>query len=150
MRSRLVLPVFFALSMLLAGCASGPAKTESGSKDPLYNRLGKREGITKVVIEFRETVKKDTRINRYFAGADMPHLTQMLIELACAVSGGPEPYTGRDMKKAHKGMMVTNAAFDALMEDLLFSMKKFKVGDEEQQAVMNAFNATRKDIVEIK
>ena len=41
-------------------------------------------------------------------------LEMHLVELVSATTGGPLKYEGRDMKRAHAGMMITDAEFDAL------------------------------------
>ena len=44
-------------------------------------------------------------------------LKKHLVQLVCAVTGGPQKYEGRDMKASHAGMKITNAEFDALAGD---------------------------------
>ena len=56
----------------------------------------------------------------------------MLVEQICAGTGGPCTYTGRSMQAAHKGMNITDAQFNALVEDLQKSLNKFKVPEKEQ------------------
>jgi hemoglobin len=40
----------------------------------------------------------------------------------CQVAGGPCTYTGHDMVAAHKGLHLTNANFNAVVEDLQAAM----------------------------
>ena len=92
-------------------------------KKSLYERLGGKEAITAVVDNFLKRVAADTRINRYFAKANIPRLKTRLVNQICEASGGPCTYTGRDMKTAHGGMGITNVAFYALINDLSTSLK---------------------------
>src|SRR5450432_2539564 len=79
--------------------------TTTGSADTLYAHFGGEAGVKAVVKDFvEENVAKDTRINAFFKGADLPKLEKLLFEQICAASGGGCTYTGRDMKTAHTGM----------------------------------------------
>ena len=40
----------------------------------------------------------------------------------CQVAGGPCRYTGHSMEATHKGLHLTNANFNALVEDLQSAM----------------------------
>ena len=42
----------------------------------------------------------------------------------CQVAGGPCVYEGHDMAAAHKGLHLTNADFNAVVEDLQAAMDK--------------------------
>jgi hemoglobin len=62
-------------------------------------------------------------------------------------TGGPEKYTGRDMKTAHAGMMITKAHFDALVEDLVKALDQFKVPEREKNELLGLLGPMEKDIV---
>src|SRR5712664_1071732 len=98
----------------------------------LYDRLGGINAITAVVENFRDRVAGDTRINHKFAKTDLGRLTKMLIDQVCEAAGGPCKYTGRSMKEAHAGMKVTAGEFSALVDDLVATLNKFKVGMGEE------------------
>jgi hemoglobin len=93
----------------------------------LYERLGGLDAITAVVGAFRDRVAADDRINLKFARTDLGRLTKMLIDQICEATGGPCHYNGRSMKEAHAAMKVTNGEFNALVEDLVATLKQFKV-----------------------
>ena len=100
---------------LFVGCATTEQKPMAAKQKSLYERLGGKDAITAVVDDFVGRVAADTRINGFFATADIPGLKRNLVNQICAASGGPCTYTGRDMKTTHRGMGVTNAHFDALV-----------------------------------
>src|SRR5438876_2992415 len=118
----------------------------------LYERLGGKKAITAVVDEFVGRVAADTRINRYFAAAagDSKRLAAFkmnLVDQICQASGGPCKYMGKDMKTAHAGMGITSADFDALVEDLIAALDKFKVGAMEKQQLLGALAPMKSAIV---
>ncbi len=90
----------------------------------------------------------DNRINKFFAKTNIPRLKQLLVDQICEASGGPCKYTGRTMKAAHKGMGVSNKDWDALVEDLVKALNKFKVPKAEQQELLGLLGPMKKDIVE--
>src|SRR6185295_16613173 len=82
----------------------------------LYDRLGGEAAIKSVVEEFVANVAADARSNKFFAHADLERLKGHLVNQIGQASGGPQKYTGRDMKTAHAGMGIDEAAFNALVE----------------------------------
>jgi hemoglobin len=138
-----------AVAALVAGCASGGMQSDSMSmeKKSLYDRLGGKPAITAVVDDFIGNVAGDARINKRFATADIPRLKMMLVDQICQASGGPCIYKGASMKDAHKGMKITDAEFNALVEDLVKSLDKFKVGAQEKNDLLGALGGMKPDIV---
>jgi hemoglobin len=135
------------LVSLLAACSTTPTAT-TPSTASLYTRLGEKPAITAVVDDFVARVAADSRINAKFANANIPRLKMMLVDQICMASGGPCTYTGRDMRTAHAGMGTTSAEFDALVQDLVAALNKFKVGEREKNELLSVLGAMKKDIVE--
>jgi hemoglobin len=52
------------------------------------------------------------------------------------------------MRDAHRGMGVSSAAFDALVEDLVKSLDKFKVPQKEKGELLSVLGPMKQDIVE--
>lgn len=143
--------VAFTIAAILAGCV-GIASAQDTAKKSLYSRLNGRKGITAVVDEFVNNVGADTRINRFFADTvkDSNRLAKFkstLVSQICSASGGPCKYTGKDMKTAHKGMGITDADFNALVEDLVKALNKFQVGATEQKELLDKLGGMKGDIV---
>jgi hemoglobin len=84
------------------------------------------------------------------AGVDsnLPLIREQLTQLVCQVSGGPCTYLGADMKTGHSGMGVSNADFDAVVEDLIASLDKFNVAPREKSELLALLAKMRSDIVE--
>lgn len=116
----------------------------------LYERLGGQGAIQAVVTKFIGNVGADKRINGYFATADLKKLNKLLVEQVCMATGGPCSYSGRDMKTTHKGMKVTDAAFGALVEDLVAALDTFNVPAKEKGELLGILGPMKSDIVEAK
>lgn len=132
-----------ALAIVLAACTS----MQSAPQKSLYDRLGGKPAIQAVVDDFIGNVAADTRINGFFANTNIPRLNSMLVNQICEATGGPCKYTGRDMKSAHTGMGVTEAHFNALVEDLVKSLNKFNVPEKEKNELLTALASMKGDIV---
>ena len=52
------------------------------------------------------------------------------------------------MKTAHRGMGVSEADFNALVEDLVKALDKFNVGQTEKNELLGALGPMKGDIVE--
>jgi hemoglobin len=114
----------------------------------LYERLGGYDSIIAVVDETIKNVAADRRINKFFAGANIPRLRRMLADQICVGAGGPCVYAGRDMRSAHAGMGIRSRHFNALVQDLGKALNKFKVPAREQRELVALLAPTKKDIVE--
>ena len=130
--------------------ATGAVWAEGTKGKSLYERLGGKDAITAVVDTFVAKVGADTRINRYFASTDLTKLKLHLVNQICEASGGPCKYTGRTMKQTHAGMGVTDAAFGALVEDLVAALDHHKVGKPEKDDLLAVLGPMKGDIVEKK
>jgi hemoglobin len=135
----------------LAAALAVPSLSLAADKT-LYERLGGKKAITKVVDEFVNRIEKDARINHYFAQTEadaerMKKFKLNLIYQICQATGGPFRYTGKNMKDAHAGMGITSADFNALIEDLSGALDKFKVQDKEKNELLGALAPMKADIV---
>lgn len=148
--------ILFAVAVL-GGCGGKKSSTTttpegSGSAASLYDRLGGKPAITKVVDDFVGNCAADARINKFFTAAagdpnEMAHFKQMLVDQICEASGGPCHYTGKSMPEAHKGMAITDADFNALVEDLQKALVADGVKDQEQKDLLGALAGLKPDIV---
>ena len=122
----------------------------------LWDRLGGEKGVTKVVDDLVATAGPDPKVN-FFRKPDanptaeqVAALKKSVIAFFSAATGGPIKYEGKSMKDAHKGMMITDAEFDAFAGHLKAALEKNGVKPEDVKTVMAAVGKTRADIVEKK
>lgn len=136
-----------AVSLMLA-VGSAEAGDQAGKS--LYDRLGGKGAITAVVETFVGKVGGDARINSYFKSTDLVKLKMHLVNQICEASGGPCKYTGRTMKQTHAGMGVSDAAFGALVENLVGALGHHKVGEAEKDELLGVLGPMKGEIVEKK
>ena len=117
---------------------------------PLYRRLGGRDGIAVVVGDFVAFMVADTRINARFKDMKPPEVEKLKSNLSdqiCDATGGPCSYLGRDMKTTHKGMKITEAEWNATVENLGKALDKNKVGARRRTSSSRPLGPMKPDIV---
>lgn len=127
--------------------SAGTATKGSAAAGSLYQQLGGNAAITAVVAAFLKNVGGDTRINKRFANTDLAKLQTSLVNQIGQATGGPEKYTGPDMKKVHAGMAITAADFNALVEDLVKGLDQYNVPKDVQQPLLTTLAGMQPDIV---
>ena len=131
----------------LYGCATMGDQPAAPS---LYKRLGGREGIAIVVGDFVGNMAADPRVNARFKdmkGPDVERLKSNLADQICDLTGGPCSYLGRDMKTTHKGMRITEAEWNATVDNLGKALDKNKVGEKEKSELVGLLAPMKPDIV---
>jgi hemoglobin len=128
------------------------AQTSTATKS-LYERLGGMPAITAVTSGLVDRILADTRINAWFARAasskeEAARYKASLANFVCQSVGGPCAYTGPDMLAAHKGRRVTDAAFDAVVEDLTAVLNELKVPVAEKNELLGALAPLKSQIVQ--
>ena len=117
------------------------------ARKSLYERLGGKPAITAVIDDVIGNVAADARIDKWFAGTNIPRLKTMLVDQICEASGGPCKYTGQDMVDAHRGMKINGGEFNALVEDVVKSLDKFKVPARKKNELLGALGVLKPQIV---
>ncbi len=134
----------FVAALSVAGLFNAQAQSTSPT---LYEQLGGKPAITKVVHDMVVNVAADNRINHFFAKTNIPHLEKELVNQVCEGTGGPCKYTGLSMKQAHKGMHLNTADFNALVEDLQKSMDSNNVPLGLQNQLLAILAPMQPDVV---
>ncbi len=134
------------------GCATMESSSSSSAPagDSLYKRLGGREGIALVVGDFVGNMAADPRVNARFKDlkpAEVEKFKSMLADQICDATGGPCSYLGKDMREAHKGMKITEAEWNATVENLGKALDKRNVGAKEKGELVGILAPMKPDIV---
>jgi hemoglobin len=150
--ARVSTTVLAAVVVILAGAATQTAKAQV-KQQSLYERLGGTYSIATVVDDFIErllvnaTLNANPAIKEARARVPKAGLKFHVTTLVCEVSGGPCKYTGRTMKESHERLNITQAEWDAMVEDFKATLNKFNVPQREQQELITIVGSTKNDIV---
>ncbi|WP_299182668.1 group 1 truncated hemoglobin [uncultured Neptuniibacter sp.] len=128
------------------------SSTYSWAEASLYERLGGYDAISAVVDDVVQQIASDKKLGRFWAHRGDDGITrekQLIVDFIVHKAGGPLYYTGREMKLSHQGMKIDQEDWDILITALKNTLLKFQVPTQETQEVLEFFDSTRQDIVEI-
>ena len=133
--------ILFSLTCFY-GCVKQTTKD-----DTLYNQLGGSEGLTTLVESFLYKIADNPKINHFFKDTDVLRFRNKLIEQWCELSGGPCTYTGDNMLRTHAGQEISDAHFNALVEDLYIVMEELNIPVSAQNKLLYELAPMRNEIV---
>ena len=88
----------------------------------LYEKIGGEPAVDAAVELFYKKILVDDRVNSFFEGVDMGKQQRMMKGFLTFAFGGPNSYSGKGMKVAHRRLVeekgLNDSHFDAVMEDL--------------------------------
>lgn len=125
-------------------------KFTTDRQNSLYHKLGGKAAIDAAVEAFYVKVLADSRINRHFRDINMTKQRTKQKEFLSAAFGGPTPWTGRDMRKAHADLELTEADFNAVAENLQKTLEEMKVPKELIDQVMTIAASTKDAVLNRK
>ena len=115
----------------------------------LYERLGGGEVIRAIANEAVELHMRNPAIRARFLKTDPEELKRLAGEFFSHGTGGPETYTGRDMRSAHEGMNASEAEFLAIIDDIMEAMAKHRIGEQEKSEVLSILYSMKGDIIRV-
>ncbi len=116
----------------------------------LYDTLGGEAAVNAAVDIFYRKVLADQRINRFFESVDMDRQASKQKAFLTMVFGGPNNYTGKDMRTGHAHLVkmgLNDSHVDAVIENLGSTLKELGVKDAEIAKVAAIANSVRNDVL---
>ena len=113
----------------------------------LYQALGEKPGITRLMDDFVNRVVKDPRIGGHFKDVKPAALKESLTDQICQLSGGPCKYEGADMKSAHADMDINKGHFNALVEVLQSAMDAQGIPFAQQNRLLALLAPMHRDVI---
>lgn len=113
----------------------------------LYEKFGGENAIAKVVDQFYARILADDTVKSFFAHTDMEKLRAHQTKFIGFALGGPNAYTGRSMAKAHEGLNLQPAHFQAIAGHLADTLASFGVGEEDIGSVLNKIASLKDDVL---
>lgn len=114
----------------------------------IYEKVGGEEAISKVVDYFySELVLKDDTVNQFFKETDMEKQRRHQTKFISFALGGPNQYSGQSMAKAHKGMNLQPAHFNAIEKHLHDALAHFGVTEADIDTALTKVASLRDDIL---
>ncbi|MBN8420992.1 MAG: hypothetical protein J0L73_18895 [Verrucomicrobia bacterium] len=116
-------------------------------EDSLYQKLGGKPAMDAAIEAFYVKVLADDRVKHFFDDVSMDKQRRKQKEFLSTAFGGPLPWTGKDMRKAHDGMGLTEVHFNAIAENLVNTLKDLKIKQELIDQVVAVALTTKDDVL---
>jgi hemoglobin len=119
----------------------------------LYDRLGGVYNIATVVDDLIDRIMVDPRLNANPRVDEAHHRVApagfkfLVTEMVCWAAGGPQQYSGRPMGDSHRDLMITEAEFQAFMDDFQQTLDKFQVPQAERDELNAIVESTKDGVV---
>ncbi len=117
----------------------------------LYDRLGGAPAVNAAVDIFYRKVLSDDRVAHFFDNVDMDRQIAKQKAFLTMAFGGPNSYTGLDMRKGHKHLVargLNDSHVDAIIELLGATLKELGVKDSDIAEVAAIANSVRNDVLD--
>lgn len=116
-------------------------------EDSLYQKLGGQAAINAAVDAFYVKVLADDRVKHLFEDVSMDKQIRKQKEFLSTAFGGPLPWAGKDMRKAHADMELTEVHFNAIAENLVNTLKDLKIRQELIDQVVAIALSVKDDVL---
>lgn len=124
--------------------------SESTANQSLFDQLGGEAAVNAAVDIFYRKVLADHRINRFFDNVDMEQQAAKQKAFLTMAFGGPNNYTGTDMRNAHARLVkmgLDDSHFDAVMEHLGGTLRELNAPENLISQVAAIAESTRSDVL---
>jgi hemoglobin len=118
--------------------------------ESIYDRIGGEAAVDAAVDLFYRKVLADDRISKFFDDVDMERQAAKQKGFLTMVLGGPNNYTGKDMRDGHAHLVqrgLNDSHFDAVMENLGATLTELGVPDELIAEAAAIAESTRNDVL---
>src|SRR5262249_17955275 len=132
-----------ALAIGAAAAGAQPAAVD----DSLYQALGGRPSLEKLMDDFMPRLLADKRTGPFFAKSNIAHVKEQLVIQFSQISGGPGVRQGCEMKTAHENMDIRKREFNALVEVLQQSMDARNIPFHVQNRLLARLAPMHREIV---
>lgn len=116
----------------------------------IYEQLGGEPAIDAAVEDFYRRVLSDDELSNYFDDVDMNGQIAKQKAFLTMVTGGPNNYTGKDMRTAHarvQGMGITDRHVDLVIKHLGDTLASLNVPAELIGKVAAVAESVRNDVL---
>ena len=115
--------------------------------DEMYQTIGGDAGLEAVVDTFYNRLWSDPDLKRYFEGIDRDALKRHQRMFLTYVLGGPDAYDGRPLPEAHRGMSITDEAFDGVANHLRLTLEECDVDRPLISIILGFVEGARPQVV---
>ncbi|HEY6277770.1 MAG TPA: group 1 truncated hemoglobin [Streptosporangiaceae bacterium] len=114
----------------------------------IFDRLGGAPAVAGATEVFYRKVLADPRLCRYFDGVDMDRQIAKQTAFLTMALGGPNSYTGRDLRTAHASLAgLSDEHVDLVIGHLAETLRELGVGEDDIAAAGAVAASVRDDVL---
>ena len=113
----------------------------------LYDDLGDRDGVLRIVNGATDNWLADPRISGTFENTNVDRFKALLADQLCQLTGGSCRYKGRSMQASHEGLHLGRMQFNALVEGLQRAMDRQDIPFRTQNRLLALLAPMQRDVV---
>lgn len=120
------------------------------STRPLYERIGGEAAVKATVAKMYEKILADELLVPFFGEINVDALRHSQNAFVTFAFGGPNAYTGRSMREAHRSSVtkgLTDIHFDRVLSHLSAAMRELNVPDDLIAEATAIVQTTRQDVL---
>jgi hemoglobin len=118
--------------------------------DTIYEQIGGSAAVDAAVDLFYDKVLADDTINGFFQSVDMKKQRAKQKAFLTMVFGGPNNYTGDDLRSAHAPLVAKGLGdlhFDAVAKHLQATLDQLNVPADLKTQIMTIAGSVRNDVL---
>ena len=115
----------------------------------VYEAIGGEAAVNAAVDVFYRKVLADQRISEFFDTVDMEEQHRKQKAFLTMAFGGPNEYTGKDMREAHAGMNLTEEHFSAVAEALVGTLNDLEVPQTYIDEIVGIAVSVKDDVLNV-
>jgi hemoglobin len=115
----------------------------------VYEQIGGQAAVDAAVDIFYRRVLGDPLISHFFDSVDMDRQIGKQKAFLTMAFGGPNQYTGKDMREAHKHLKLTEQHFAAVAGHLQGTLEELQVPGHLIAEVMKVAASTHDDVLNL-
>ena len=113
----------------------------------LFEKYGGFATIHELVEHFYDGVLDSDLLSPYFNVVNISQLIDHQTQFFASVMGGPASFEDDLLKKAHEGLEITEAAWDAVVEVLINTLNAFNIEDKDIELIVSTIEHKKPLIV---
>lgn len=115
----------------------------------IYEKIGGEAAVDAAVDIFYRKVLLDERISQFFDTTDMASQHTKQKAFLTMAFEGPNNYSGKDMREAHKHMNLTEEHFIAVAENLVATLQELNVPSDIIDEIIDICLSVKSDVLNL-
>ena len=115
----------------------------------LFEKIGGQNAVNAAVDIFYRKVLSDQNVSHFFDIVDMDKQIAKQKAFLTYAFGGPNQYTGKDMREAHKHLNLNESHFQSIAGHLQDTLKELNVPQDLINEVMTIAASTHDDVLNL-